>query len=27
MGLDWLFRSVMNIRRFYSGKWLHKKVI
>ncbi len=27
MGLDWLFRSVMNIIRFRSGKWLHKKVI
>lgn len=27
MGLDWLFRSVMNIHRYRSGKWLHKKVI
>ena len=27
MGLDWMFRSVMNIIRFRSGKWLHKKVI
>lgn len=27
MGLDWLFRSVMNVRRFHSGKWLHKKLI
>jgi Na+-driven multidrug efflux pump len=27
MGLDWAFRSVMNILRFRSGKWLHKKVI
>lgn len=27
MGLDWLFRSVMNIHRFRSGKWLHQKVI
>ena len=27
MGLDWLFRSTMNMRRFRSGKWLHKKVI
>ena len=27
MGLDWLFRSIMNINRYRSGKWLHKKVI
>ena len=27
MSLDWAFRSVMNILRFRSGKWLHKKVI
>ena len=27
MGLDWLFRAIMNLRRFRSGKWLHKKVI
>lgn len=27
MGLDWLFRSVMNIIRYRSGKWLHKKLI
>ena len=27
MGLDWLFRSVMNMCRFFSGKWLHKKLI
>lgn len=27
MGLDWAFRSVMNIFRYRSGKWLHKKVI
>lgn len=27
MGLDWAFRSFMNIRRYRSGRWLHKKVI
>ena len=27
MGLDWLFRTVMNIWRFRSGKWLHQRLI
>lgn len=27
MGLDWAFRSVMNICRYRSGKWLHKRLI
>lgn len=27
MGVDWAFRSVMNIIRFRSGKWLHKRLI
>lgn len=27
MGLDWLFRSIMNVIRFRSGKWLHKRLI
>ena len=27
MGLDWGFRSVMNIIRYCSGKWLHKRLI
>lgn len=27
MGLDWLFRSVMNIWRYRSGKWMHKRLI
>jgi len=27
MGADWALRSVLNIRRFRSGKWLHRRVI
>ena len=27
MWADWTFRSVMNIIRFRSGKWLHKKLV
>ena len=27
MGVDWAFRTVMNIIRFKSGKWLHKRLI
>lgn len=27
MGLDWAFRSVMNVLRYRSGKWLHKRLI
>ena len=27
MALDWLFRSIMNIWRYRSGKWLHKRLI
>jgi Na+-driven multidrug efflux pump len=27
MFADWAFRSVMNIFRYRSGKWLHKKLI
>jgi len=27
MGVDWMFRTVMNIRRLRSGKWLHSKLI
>jgi len=27
MWADWAFRSVMNIIRYRSGKWLHKKLI
>jgi Na+-driven multidrug efflux pump len=27
MALDWAFRAVCNIRRYRSGKWLHKKLI
>ena len=27
MALDWGFRSICNIRRYRSGKWLHKKLI
>ena len=27
MGADWIFRSVMNITRYRSGKWLHKKLV
>ena len=27
MFVDWGFRSVMNVCRFRSGKWLHKRVI
>ena len=27
MSVDWIFRSVMNIFRYRSGKWLHKKLI
>jgi Na+-driven multidrug efflux pump len=27
MGADWIFRSVMNIIRYRSGKWLHKKLV
>ena len=27
MGSDWTFRSIMNIIRFRSGKWLHKRLI
>jgi Na+-driven multidrug efflux pump len=27
MWADWAFRSTMNIIRFRSGKWLHKRLI
>lgn len=27
MGVDWLVRSVMNVVRYRSGKWLYKRVI
>lgn len=27
MWADWAFRSVLNLRRFRSGKWLHKQLI
>ena len=27
MWMDWAFRSVMNLFRYRSGKWLHKKLI
>ena len=27
MWADWICRSVMNILRYRSGKWLHKKLI
>ncbi len=27
MFVDWAFRSVLNARRFRSGKWLHKKLV
>ena len=27
MFVDWAFRSVLNARRFHSGKWLHKKLV
>lgn len=27
MGVDWAFRTVLNIIRFRSGKWLHKRLI
>lgn len=27
MGVDWAFRSVVNILRYRSGKWLHKRLI
>ena len=27
MGADWMLRSVMNIIRYRSGKWLHKRII
>jgi len=27
MGADWILRSVMNIIRYRSGKWLHKRLI
>ena len=27
MGVDWIVRTVMNIWRYRSGKWLHKRLI
>ena len=27
MYVDWIFRAIMNIFRYRSGKWLHKKLI
>lgn len=27
MGVDWAFRTVLNIFRYRSGKWLHKRLI